>query len=154
MVQVKTHTLSRDQQNAGITATITSQILNNYPRRGRSNIYHPDRLQCGPCALWEQSGADPNLRAQHPQDTRMRHASSDAHEIARYAQCDSTSFNISFDSCICKPCYHKTSRETMAIVKTVYHGGLRKSKSTTSMSVMKHVTAYYVVRSMNNVSAP
>ncbi len=79
------------------------------PRRGRSNVYHPEISQCNPCALWQQSGADQNVLHLHPQHN-MRHAGSDARDIENYACWDGTCFQLDHDSCICKPCHQDYNR--------------------------------------------
>lgn len=40
----------------------------------------------------------------------MRHAGHEAHEIATYATWDGTSFDLNYDSCLCKPCYQDYKR--------------------------------------------
>ena len=74
-----------------------------YPKRGRPASYHPDKPDCDPCAIWQQSGADPNLRQFHSQRYK-RHAGHDSSAIAAYAYHDNVSFDLTYDSCICLLC--------------------------------------------------
>ena len=79
------------------------------PKRGRTPIYHPDKMHCTPCMLWQQSGADPRLHQFHS-SKEMRHAGSDATTIALYATYDGIKFDLDFDSCICPPCHKDFKR--------------------------------------------
>ena len=73
------------------------------PKRGRPARHHPDKLDCDPCALWQQSGADPNLCQFHSQKYK-RHAGHDSSAIATYAYYNNVVFDLTYDSCICLSC--------------------------------------------------
>lgn len=55
------------------------------------------------CALWEQSGCDPNLEGFHNSNEK-RHVGNDADEFSKYASVG-TQILLRPDSCICRPCH-------------------------------------------------
>ena len=88
----------------------TSEASN--PKRKRNSRYHPDRAHCLPCAIWKQSGSDPNLLEFHPLKD-SRHAGLDALSLSQYVSFDGVNFNLESNDCICEPCYNrnKTNKE-------------------------------------------
>ena len=73
-------------------------------KRRKTLTYHPNRVQCLPCALWQQSGSDLNLQHLHPLKD-SRHVGSDEVPLSQYASYDDIVFDLTRDDCICKPCY-------------------------------------------------
>ena len=99
-----------------------------HPECGRPASYHPDKTDCDPCALWQQSGADPNLRQFHSQ-RYMRHAGHNGSAIAAYAYHNNIAFDLTYDSCICLSCSKSNKENTIpywAQKRDMYYSKLRQ----------------------------
>ena len=99
----------------------------NHPKRGRPASYHPDKLNCDPCALWQQSGADQNLRKFHSQKN-IRHAGHDASAIAAYAYHDKFHLILLMTAVYAR----SVSEISYGTKKMLYHTGLKKEIAITA----------------------
>ena len=56
-----THVDRTERKRKADSDTDMERVRFKLPKRGRTPIYHPDKMHCTPCMLWQQSGADPRL---------------------------------------------------------------------------------------------
>ena len=78
-------------------------------KKGRRSTSYPD-LECSPCSIWAQTGADPNLLAEHS-TTSMHHPSNNdtAYVISKFVSCDGYNVVLKAHSCVCSSCFRDYS---------------------------------------------